>query len=416
MPRTETGTLLRYLAVLCIALVINAPGARSQTAESPNALRLIPQPKQAASTTEVFRLGRNARVALADPLSADDRFAAQDFADDLRETAGVTVRIGKGGGRRTILIGSLDLAPVRAALRRAGLSVPPDLHHEGYLLGATEREVVVAGRSPAGVFYGMQTLKQLVRGESAEAYIQGVRITDWPTMRWRAISDDISRGPIPTLEYIKRQLRTFAAFKLNMHSFYMEHTFASREHPLIGPKGGSLTPEEIRELVAYARRYHLELVPEQQTFGHLHKVLRLEKYSELGEIPHGDVLSPQQEGAYKLIADLYRELDELFPGKFFHIGADETFELGEGQSRQAVRERGVGAVYFEHLGRVREILKPYNRQLMFWGDIALNHPDLLDRIPRDMIVMNWNYDPRETFTPLINPFKEAGLEQFVCPG
>src|SRR5688500_13721383 len=121
---------------------------------------------------------------------------------------------------------------------------------------------------------------------------------------------------------------------------------------------------------------NIELVPEQQTFGHLHKALKLEKYNELAEVPYGDVLSPQQEGSYKLVADWYRELDQLFPGKFFHIGADETFELGEGQSREQARERGVGAVYFEHLNRVREVLRPYNRRLMFWGDIALSHPEL----------------------------------------
>ena len=218
-------------------------------------------------------------------------------------------------------------------------------------------------------------------------------------MRWRGVSDDISRGPVPTVDYIKRQLRTFAAFKLNMHSFYMEHTFASNAHPLIGPAGGSLTPDEIRELVAYARRYHIELVPEQQTFGHLHKALKLEKYNELAETPYGDVLSPQQEGSYKLVADWYRELNELFPGKFFHIGADETFELGEGQSREAAQAQGVGAIYFEHLNRVRDVLKPYNRRLMFWGDIALNHPDLIGNIPKDMIVMNWHYGARDDYLP-----------------
>jgi len=168
--------------------------------------------------------------------------------------------------------------------------------------------------------------------------------------------------------------------------------------------------------VAYARRYHIELVPEQQTFGHLHKALRLERYAELAETPYGDVLSPQQEGSYKLVADWYRELNELFPGKFFHIGADETFELGEGQSRDAARARGVGSVYFEHLNRIREILKPYNRRLMFWGDIALNHPDLIGSIPKDMIVMNWQYGARADYTSVIKPFKDAGLDQFVCPG
>ena len=290
------------------------------------------------------------------------------------------------------------------------------LTNEGYVLFAGSNEVVVAGKTSTGTFYGLQTLKQLVRGEGAGAFIPGVKIVDWPTMRWRAVSDDISRGPVPTVDYIKRQIRTEAFFKLNMHSFYMEHTFASESHPLIGPAGGSLTPAEIRELVAYARRYHVELVPEQQTFGHLHKALRLEKYAELAETPYGDVLSPQQEGSYKLIADWYNELNELFPGQFFHIGEDETFELGEGQSREAARTRGVGAIYFEHLNRVRDVLKPYNRRLMFWGDIALHHPDLIGNIPKDMIVMNWQYGARDEFWSSIQPFKDAGLEQFACPG
>jgi N-acetyl-beta-hexosaminidase len=139
-----------------------------------------------------------------------------------------------------------------------------------------------------------------VRGEGAKAFIPAVKIIDWPTMRWRGVSDDISRGPVPTVDYIKKQIRTEAFFKLNMHSFYMEHTFSSESHPLIGPEGGSLTAAEIKELVAYARHYHVELVPEQQTFGHLHKALRLEKYADLAETPYGDVLSPQQEGSYKL--------------------------------------------------------------------------------------------------------------------
>ena len=185
------------------------------------------------------------------------------------------------------------------------------------MLAVNANEVVVAGKTAAGTFYGLQTLKQLVRGDGAARLFPAVEIIDWPAMRWRGVSDDISRGPVPTVDYIKRQLRTFAAFKLNMHSFYMEHTFASTSHPLIGPAGGSLTPDEIRELVAYARRYHIELVPEQQTFGHLHKALKFEKYNELAEVPYGDVLSPQQEGSYKLVADWYRELNELFPEQVF---------------------------------------------------------------------------------------------------
>jgi hypothetical protein len=399
-------------------LFITAGGARAQSqANATDAIRLIPQPKQLKPTGETFSLTRDVRLALADARQADDRHAADDFIDDVRETAGgLALSVGRRGARRTILIGALHLAPVRDALKRANLSVPPDLNEEGYVLSVSPDEVVVAGKTAAGTFYGLQTLKQLVRGEAPGAFIPGVRIVDYPSMRWRGLSDDISRGPVPTIEYVKRQLRTLAAFKMNMHSFYMEHTFASRSHPLIAPEGGSLTPEEIRELVAYARRYHIEIVPEQQTFGHLHKALKFEKYNELAEVPYGDMLSPQQEGSFRLVADWYKELAELFPGKFFHIGADETFELGQGQSREEVKARGVGAVYFGHLRRVREILQPYNRRLMFWGDIALNHPELIGQIPKDLIVMNWTYGARDDYTARIKPFKDAGLEQFVCPG
>jgi len=416
MLHTLTRSALSRPLVLLFLVAISYSVAIAQRQPDGDFVQLIPQPRQIVLKSDRFQLSSNDRIVLADPRSEDDRFAATDFANDVRETAGLTTKIGGSRARHAILIGNLDLPAVQAALKRFAVSAPANLDPEGYVLAVNANEVLVAGKSAAGTFYGLQTLKQLVRREGAAAFIPAVEIVDWPAMRWRGVSDDISRGPVPTVGYIKRQLRTLAAFKLNMHSFYMEQTFLSDSNPLIGPAGGSLTPDEIRELVAYARRYHIELVPEQQTFGHLHKALKLEKYNELAETPYGDVLSPQQEGSYKLVAAWYRELNELFPGKFFHIGADETFELGEGQSREAARTRGVGAVYFEHLNRVREVLKPYNRRLMFWGDIALNHPDLIGSVPKDMIVMNWDYAPKDDYLPRIKPFKDAGLEEFVCPG
>jgi hexosaminidase len=421
-PKTKRAARRAALIILlaCLSAHALARDARArQDAATANASRqtiqVIPAPKSAAATGRDFQLGRDTRLVLADPKSEDDRFAAQDFADDLKETAGVALRFG-GGGKRQILVGLLSNKRIREAFERAGVDAPADLNEEGYVLAVTSERVLVAGRSAAGTFYGLQTLKQLVRGEGEGAFVQGARVVDWPSMRWRGLSDDVSRGPIPTADYFKRQVRNLAMFKMNMHSLYMEHVFGSASHPLVAPEGGTITPAEIRELVAYARRYHVELVPQQQTFGHLHKALKFEKYNELAEVPYGDVLSPQQEGTYRLVADWYKELDELFPSRFFHIGADETFELGRGQSAEQVKARGIGNVYFDHLKRVRELLLPYKRRLMFWGDIAINHPDLLPSVPRDMIAMNWDYSARPSFEARIGLFKNAGLEQFVCPG
>jgi hexosaminidase len=411
MPNTLTRRQTVRLIVLFTTFLYSLGLALGQETR----VSVIPQPREIKPTAEKFLLDRSAHITLADPRSTEDRFAATDFIEDTKQTAGVILKVGRGS-RKSITIGLLSLPAVQKGLQSLGVGSPPALNEEGYVLGVGKDTVVVGGATSTGVFYGLQTLKQLLRGSGSAAYIQGVQIVDWPAMRWRGVSDDISRGPVPTVAYIKRQLRTFAAYKLNMHSFYMEHTFSSKAHPLIGPEGGALTPDEIRELVAYAKSYHIEMVPEQQTFGHLHKALKYEKYNSLAETPYGDVLSPQQEGTYKLVADWYRELNELFPGKFFHIGEDETFELGEGQSREAARVKGVGAVYFEHLNRIRDLLKHYDRKLMFWGDIALNHPDLIGNIPKEMIVANWDYGPKDDYTSRIKPFKDAGLEQLVCPG
>ena len=410
--RRTARTLLPRIALVCGLTIMACPLIRAQEPK----IQVIPAPKKLERGQGTFKVNSKTRIVLADPKNAEDRFAASDFIDDLKKVAGLDLRIGSTSNN-DILIGTRSLSRISAALAHAPASASQieSRGDEGYVILVTPGHIVVAGNSPAGTFYGLQTLKQLVRGEAANASVPALAMADWPTMRWRGVSDDISRGPVPTVDFIKRQIRNAAFFKLNMHSFYMEHTFASESHPLIGPPGGSLTPSEIRELVAYARQYHIELVPEQQTFGHLHKALRLEKYAELAETPYDDVLSPQQEGSYKLISDWYKEINELFPSQFFHIGADETFELGEGQSREAARTRGVGAVYFEHLHRVRDLLKPYNRRLMFWGDIALRHPELIGNVPKDMIVMNWQYGARDDYSNAIDPFKNAGLDQFVCP-
>ncbi|HYX27384.1 MAG TPA: beta-N-acetylhexosaminidase, partial [Pyrinomonadaceae bacterium] len=224
-----------------------------------NKLQVIPAPKQMTAGEGSFQL-RDARVVIADAKSADDQFAAQDFIDDVKATANASMSIARSA-RKKITIGRVDSLPIAQALRRMNAAVPASLGEEGYVLLANADEVIVAGNTAAGTFYGLETLKQLVRGDGANAFIPTVKIVDWPTMRWRGVSDDISRGPVPTLDYIKRQIRTEACFKMNMHSFYMEHTFSSQSHPLIGPEGGSLTPAEIKELVAYARSYHVELVP-----------------------------------------------------------------------------------------------------------------------------------------------------------
>ncbi len=288
---------------------------------------------------------------------------------------------------------------------------------EGYVLVTAGHEAFIIGHTAAGVFYGAQTLLQLVQTGKGEPVLIGASIRDWPAMRWRGIDDDLSRGPVPTLEFQKKQIRTFAAYKLNVYSPYFENTMQYTSSPLPAMPGGSISPADAKTLVAYARRYHITVIPEQEAFGHVHKVLTWQQYAPLAEIPDGSVLAPGQPGSIQLITQWFDELAGIYPSHYLHIGADETFELGQGQTADAVKQQGLGAVYIDFLTRIHQALAPLHRQLLFWGDIAMKSPDLVPNLPHDMIAVPWEYDPHpEGFQRFIEPYTNAHMETWVAPG
>ena len=161
------------------------------------------------------------------------------------------------------------------------------MESEGYVLVIEPHEAYVVGATGSGVFYGVQTLKQLLPLPGTPRQLPTGTVRDWPAMKYRGIDDDLSRGPFPTLDFQKHQIRVFASFKINIYSPYFENTLLYPDQPLAAPPGSSLTPAEIADLVAYARKYHVTIIPEQEAFGHLHQVLKYDLYPDLAETPHG---------------------------------------------------------------------------------------------------------------------------------
>lgn len=360
-------------------------------------LQLVPQPREiAVLRSQPLPQG----IAVTVPANADDRFAVADLLDHLRER-----------GIRTAATGS-----ARIVIRRVALD--PAMREEGYVIvpDTVARRLTVQANTAAGVFYALQTIKQLIEGSGAGATIHFARVRDWPAMRWRGVHDDVSRGPFPTLEFQKKQIRTFAAYKINTYSPYFEHTLQFASHPIVAPPGGSMSREDVRELVAYARRYHIQVIPEQQTFGHLHHLLKWELYGATGETQRGHVLAPDQPRSLEIVKETFAEIDSLFPGRFLHIGADETFELGRGQTAERVRTEGIGPVYLGYLTRVANALAPTGKQLLFWGDVAQNHPELVGSLPKNLSAVAWGYGARPSFDNQITPYRNAGIETWIAPG
>jgi hexosaminidase len=402
----STVALALFLAVpACIVVPTQIAAAQAD-------LRLIPQPREMELEGSVSIRGG---ITISRPTNAADRFAALDLVTTLKER-GIRVAIGESGpGPRVVLMRS-NAAGAQSVLRRHSLTLEPAMAEEGYVITPDGNRIVVIGTTPAGVFYGAQTVKQIISGDGDDARLYRATIRDWPAMRYRGLHDDLSRGPVPTLEFQKKQIRTLAAYKVNVLSPYFEHTLAYTSNPLIAPPGGALTHSDVKELVAYAALYHVDIIPEQEAFGHLHHILKYEIYSPLGETPHGAVLAPGQPGSLPLIRQLFGEIDSLFPSRFVHLGADETFELGRGQTAERVKTEGIGAVYLDFLKQIEAALRPSGKRFLFWGDVAMNSPDLVKTLPKDLIPVAWNYDPDTSFTRFISPFRDAGFETWVAPG
>jgi hexosaminidase len=437
--------------IQCILASLLLPVVAVAQPNPSSTLKLLPAPKDVQFGEGHLPIKPSTVILIS---NAEDRIAAETLQREIEERSGIKLSIEsttlapKTPGH--ISLGRLSDRGLRAYLEseHVNLDLPKsgnsdNLEKQSYVIRSTPAGVIVAGHTAQGLFYGVQTLRQLLHSDGKSLAIPAVIIRDWPAMEWRGVSDDISRGPIPTLDYLKFQIRTLAEYKINLLGFNMEHVFDFQSQPLVSPRDSAsanpssperksidrtspdqkiansqptLTPAEIKELVDYSAKYYITLLPEQQAFGHLHQFLKYEIYSDLAEMPHGHVLTPTNPKTYNLVRQIYGEVVPQFPGPFFHIEADETFELGLGQTKALAVQEGLGRVYLEHLQKVFEIMQPFHKQLMFWGDIAVKYPELLTILPKDMIAVPWDYDPKPSFENIITPYTNAGLRVVVAPG
>jgi hypothetical protein len=293
----------------------------------------------------------------------------------------------------------------------------PALTAQAYRLRVSPGDASIEAGGADGEFYAAMTLAQLARRGPRGWELPCVTIADAPALRWRILSDDVSRGPLPTMRYFKERIRTLAAFKMNGYSPYMEHVFVDPTHPLPAPLDG-ITPAQLRELAAYARRYHVAFIPEQQTFAHMHNTLRWEKYAPLAELPHGYLLSPAVPDGEAYVRDLIRdELQAVPHPPFFHIGSDEPSDLGRGLAKNLVDANGEGPVYTKHVvDTANFVIADGGGRPMIWDDALARHPELFGALPKQLVFVNWHYGAEASYLPYIQRIAKGGFEQMVAPG
>jgi hexosaminidase len=379
---------------------------------------LIPQPRELQTRTQSFQVKANLEIVLLTPVAHGDRIAAENVQKELKLVTGQEFPIvglpEPPQGVPAIVIGRFGQAAMRNLLSARHLNTE-GIGGQGYVLDVEPSTVVLGGKDGDGLFYGAQTLRQLVVPEGQEASVLGVQVRDWPALQYRGTQVDMSRGPVPKLSYLKKIVRTIAQFKMNQLYMFMEDSFWLEGQPLWGILSDTLSRSDWNELVAYAARYHVEIVPAMESCGHMHKVLRFEKYSSLTERPHGHVLAPGDPYELDFLNKMYEQMVPVFPSSIYNIGCDETSELGKGRSKELVEKEGYGKVYVDNLIRVSKLVEGYNKKVMFWGDIATEHPEMISSLPKNLIVASWEYFPHTNYDKWLDPFVKAGMKIFVCP-
>ncbi|RYG46810.1 MAG: glycoside hydrolase, partial [Chitinophagaceae bacterium] len=391
-------TICRNFLLLIIALFT---GAACWSADLP----VLPYPQQVLSSTELVSFpsrlniqSQNLDQSTAARLVAGwNKFSAEIGANKLPAAELTLVLLGKNKKADSLL-----LATAFKDANRIG--------REGYILVINKKQRLLAANSETGLFYGLQTLKQLTRS----GWNTSVSIIDWPSFEHRVIYDDISRGPIPTVAYIKKQIERMAELKINYLSFYIEHIVQPVSHPDFAPANGKLMIADIKELSAYAANFHMQLIGSFQSFGHFEKILALPQYKSMGET--STLISPLDPNARKFLADVIGELCDAFSAPFFNVNCDETFDLGKGRSKPYIDSIGPAKFYADHLKFLYDVVKSHGKRMMMWGDVALQHEEILDILPKDVIYLTWEYGDKKSFDPWIQPFVKRGLEFMVCPG
>ena len=296
-----------------------------------------------------------------------------------------------------------------------------DQASEGYVLTVTEDKITLEGDSAAGVFYGIQTLRQLF----ANGQVPCLTIKDLPGFSYRGFYHDITRGKVPKLETLKALIDQMAYYKMNSLQLYVEHAFPFKELGSHVEKTGYITPEELKALDDYCYENFIEFIPSIATFGHLYVLLQQEAYKDLQELENYEedqiywyqrmlhhTIDPTKDRSFEVVKSLIDQYLPLFRTNKFNICCDETFDLRVGRHK----DQDTGKLYIEFVKKIVDYLSSQGKTIMMWADeILLQHPENIAELPRSTEFLNWTYaaEPKEDSFEILGSMP---CTQIVCPG
>ena len=385
------------------------------TNENTREWAIIPEPNSMMVGEGAVSLPYAGRVNESIAIGDGDYLLARQLVADIRATTGLDWDYATGCMWSGFI--SLHIADSGAA--------EEDGIPGAYTLTIDTDGIAITGYDFEGVRNGVQTLRQLIRQNGAVLPV--LQIEDAPAYQIRGYYLDATHGRVPTLAWLKQWADKICLYKYNQLQLYIEHTFAFDGMSETWRGSSPLTPADILEFDQYCANLGIELVPSVSTFGHQYVAMRTQELRELGEFPEDadrpfsfiermrhHTLNVADDRSFAFSTQLVDSYLQLFRTKRFNICADETFDLGKGQSKQEAQRVGVATLYATYVGKLCEHLSQQGHEPMFWGDIAIEMPEILETLPNNVTLLNWQYDPEAT-DEKIQLVAKAGAKQIVCP-
>lgn len=284
---------------------------------------------------------------------------------------------------------------------------------EGYSLTCHQEGFRLVARTQQGIFYGQQTLDQI----KALGLIPCCTITDKPAMKMRGVMFDLARLK-EKHEYYYHIIDQLSKWKINTVFLHLtDHSGCAIEikrYPDLATPY-AFTQDEMTDLIRYAAKRYIELIPEIETWGHAKYITRLPEFADLAENPDDPrALCTSNPRTFEVLHDILAEMARLFPSQYIHVGCDEA---AFGQCEKCVamaEERSKDVLVGEHIRKVYEITKGIGKVPMLWGDVLLQYRGSVEMVPKDAIVTHWDYRADLPAEP-VEFLKSQGYEVVGCP-
>ncbi len=292
---------------------------------------------------------------------------------------------------------------------------------EGYIMIIAEGNVEITSSGEAGLFYGCQTLEQLLEdARDLNVPIPACRIRDFPALTYRAVHFDVKHH-LDHMNYYYECIDRLASYKINAVIFEFEDKLRYMQQPLVGAPQ-SISIEEMAALTEYARDRHIEISPLVQGLGHATFILKHDRYAYLRELPDNKwAFCPLDEGTYEVLFDLYEDAIQATPGsRYLHIGGDEVGNIGIcPRCKPFADKEGMLKLNLYWLKRVCDFVIEKGRIPIFWDDMPLKQvgvyestwdnsvtgeqalkawtdggvklEKVISEFPENCIYMRWNY-------------------------